>query len=124
VFRLAEDEGLIAGAETMDGGIAVLEITPRGRAVLSGEVRSPFDPPTPTSQTNNFHGPVTGVQIGDNNTQHVDARLQSIVETIQKADIPAAEKKQALDKLRAFASDPAVSNVIQGAGVIAQMLGG
>lgn len=100
-----------------DSQIYAKDITPEGIDAIEGTEQT-----SNMSQTINIHG--GNVQIGNYNTQKVDTRLQAIVDAIQAADVDPEAKRGALERLRDFLSHPATGNVFQGAGVIAQALGG
>lgn len=76
------------------------------------------------NQVINFHAPSTGVQIGNNNKQRVEAQFKSLVQAIEEAKIPQEDKARLLGKVSDLARDPALGNFLQGASLIAQLFGG
>lgn len=121
VMQLAKTEGLIDATFSESGEPVACSITPRGRAVLQGQLGTLFDPPAPTHQTINVSGGY--VQVGNYNTQNVDDRLQAIVDAVQGSDMGPEEKAGALKRLGSFLGSPGLGNALQGAGVLAQALG-
>lgn len=66
------------------------------------------------STTVNIHHS-TGVQVGDLNTQHVQATFQELVQRIERSSATAHEKAEAKSRLAAFLEHPLVVSVLGGA---------
>lgn len=120
--QLAEKDGLLRTLFSEEMTLLRANILPRGRAVLSGEIPGPFDPPASTHQTISISG--GNVQVGNYNTQHIDNRLQAIVDAIRDSDMQPDQKTEALGLFGRFVGHPALGNVLQGASILAQALGG
>ena len=125
MLELIRDERLAEVTFTAGNEVVAVDILPRGRAVLSGEVPSPFDPkPPPASQTFNLHGPNYG-QVGSDNTQNVNVavHLQALAQAVMEAEgMPEASKRTALERLHALASDGTVGNAAGVASFIFSLL--
>ena len=122
MLKEAKESKLLDVTFSEDGTSFHPRLLPRGRSVLSGDLPSPYDL-SPMNQINNFHAPINGpVQIGNNNIQNIDNRLQAVLQAIEEADIPEEEKAEARSALLGFVSHPAVGNAITGAGLLAQIL--
>ena len=50
--------------------------------------------------------------MGNNNTQNIESTFQYLIDEINKADATEVEKKNALNKLKEFAYNPIVSNIL------------
>lgn len=75
-------------------------------------------PPEPkqhlVSPTYNFHG-ANNVQIGDHNTQHIMAAIETLVGQIENAAASDSQKAEAKGLLRRFLEHPVVGAVAGGA---------
>lgn len=81
-------------------------------------------PPNVKSTTINIHNS-TGVQVGDYNTQQIQATFNELVERIEQSSGSAAEKEEAKSRLAAFLQHPLVVSVLGGAaGAVFRALGG
>lgn len=81
-------------------------------------------PPGQRSTTINIHGS-TGVQIGDYNTQHIQATFNELIQRIEQSSASPAEKTEAKNRLAAFLQHPLVTSVLGGAaGAVLGALGG
>lgn len=67
--------------------------------------------PMPKSTTININNS-TGVQVGDYNTQHIQAVFDGLIQEIEKSSASAEEKAEAKGRLSAFLSHPVVATVI------------
>jgi RIP homotypic interaction motif len=76
------------------------------------------------STTVNIHNS-TGVQVGDYNTQHIQATFNELIQRIEQSSASPAEKTEAKGRLAAFLEHPLVSSVLGGAaGSVLGALGG
>lgn len=76
------------------------------------------------STTINIHNS-TGVQVGDYNTQHIEATFNELIQRIEQSSASPAEKTEAKGRLAAFLEHPLVSSVLGGAaGSVLGALGG
>ncbi len=76
------------------------------------------------STTINIHNS-TGVQVGDYNTQHIQATFNELIQRIDQSSASDGEKTDAKGRLAAFLEHPLVSSVLGGAtGAILGALGG
>jgi hypothetical protein len=57
----------------------------------------------------------TNVQVGNHNTQHITANLQTLISTINNSDCSPEQKSDAKSKLRTFLESPLMAAVLGGA---------
>ncbi|GHT95548.1 hypothetical protein FACS1894116_11240 [Betaproteobacteria bacterium] len=75
------------------------------------------------SQTINIHNS-TGVQVGDYNTQNIQATFNDLIQRIEQSSASPAEKAEAKNRLAAFLEHSLVSSVLgSAAGVVLGTLG-
>lgn len=89
-------------------------LTESGFARATSVVRGKYKKSV-TDNTQNIHiGSINGnnVQIGNNNTQNIENTFQYLIDEIKKSDATEEEKKNALNKLKEFAYNPIVSNIL------------
>jgi hypothetical protein len=76
------------------------------------------------STTINIHNS-TGVQVGDYNTQHIQATFNELIQRIDQSSASPVEKAEAKSRLAAFLEHPLVSSVLgSAAGAVLGALGG
>lgn len=76
------------------------------------------------STTINIHNS-TGVQVGDYNTQHIQATFNELVQKIELSSGSPAEKAEAKGRLAAFLEHPLVGSILgSAAGAVLSALGG
>lgn len=76
------------------------------------------------STTINIHNS-TGVQVGDYNTQHIQATFNELIQRIEQSAASDGEKAEAKGRLAAFLEHPLVSSVLGSAtGALLGALGG
>jgi hypothetical protein len=68
-------------------------------------------PPEMKSTTINIHNS-TGVQVGDYNTQHIQAAFNELIQKIEQSSASSAEKAEAKSRLSAFLEHPLVNSVL------------
>ena len=66
------------------------------------------------STTINIHNS-NGVQVGDYNTQHIQATFNELVQQIDRSAASPAEKAEAKSRLAAFLEHPLVTSLLGGA---------
>ena len=77
--------------------------------------------PMHSTTTNHFNiSGSTGIQIGDNNVQHLQAAMKQVLASIEAADATPAEKEEARSMLNSFLSHPLVAAAV-GAGLPAAL---
>lgn len=77
---------------------------------LSKDSAVPRQQATTTNHIN-IHGS-TGIQIGDNNVQHLQVAIKELLASVDKADATPAEKQEARNRLREFLAHPLVSAAV------------
>ena len=70
-------------------------------------------PPTVKPTTINIHNS-TGVQVGDYNTQHIQATFKELIQKIEQSSGTYAQKTEAKSRLTAFLEHPLVGAVLGG----------
>ncbi len=70
-------------------------------------------PPEAKPTTINIHNS-TGVQVGDYNTQHIQATFNELIQRIEQSSGSSAEKAEAKSRLAAFLEHPLVGAVLGG----------
>lgn len=68
----------------------------------------------PRNTTINIHGS-TGFQVGDHNTQNIQAAFTELIQRIEDSVAPPEQKADAKNRLAAFISHPLVTSVLGGA---------
>ena len=68
-------------------------------------------PHTMKSTTINIHNS-TGVQVGDYNTQHIQATFNELIQRIEQSSASPAEKAEAKGRLATFLEHPLVTSVL------------
>lgn len=89
-------------------------LTDEGFARATSVVKARYKK-TVTDSTHNIHiGSINGnnIQIGNHNIQNIENTFQYLIDEINNAKATDEEKKNALDKLRAFLYNPIVSNIL------------
>lgn len=80
--------------------------------------------PEMKSTTINIHNS-TGVQVGDYNTQHIQATFNELIQKIEQSSASSVEKAEAKSRLAAFLEHPLVGSVLgSAAGAVLGALGG
>jgi hypothetical protein len=75
------------------------------------------------STTINIHNS-TGVQVGDYNTQLIQATFNKLIQRIEQSSVSPAEKAEAKSRLVTFLAHPLVSSVLgSAAGAVLAALG-
>ena len=89
-------------------------LTDSGFARATSVVGAKYKKPVTDTLTNIHIGSINGdnVQVGNNNTQNIESTFQYLIDEINKADATEVEKKNALNKLKEFAYNPIVSNIL------------
>jgi hypothetical protein len=67
--------------------------------------------PEMKSTTINIHNS-TGIQVGDYNTQHIQATFNELIQQIEQSSASSAEKTEAKSRLAAFLEHPLVGSVL------------
>lgn len=81
-------------------------------------------PSSMKSTTINIHNS-TGIQVGDYNTQHIQAIFNELIQKIESSSGSASEKAEAKGRLEAFLEHPLVSAILGSAtGVVLSALAG
>lgn len=80
--------------------------------------------PVPVKSTTvNIHNS-TGIQVGDYNTQHIQATFNELIQRIEQSSASPAEKNEAKGRLSAFLEHPLVTSVLgAAAGAVLGTLG-
>lgn len=85
-----------------------VQLTENGFARETSVVRGKYK----KSVTDNTQNIRIGSINGDNNTQNIENTFQYLIDEINKADATEEEKKNALNKLKEFAYNPIVSEIL------------
>lgn len=112
------EHGLIDGEKNESADLGLQEvyghITARGVDVVEGSAQAPISIHLTQDKSITVTGS-NGVVIGDSNTQMLHLQMDKLVQAINDASVPEAEKAEAKSRLRAFLELPLVSTLVGGA---------